>query len=67
MPEPPALVSGFHDVAMVSQPIQQSRGQLFIAKHPAPFRKAQVGRDHHAGALVQLGQQVKQQCSAFIG
>jgi len=33
----------------MGQPIQQCRGQLGIAKHAGPFRKAQVDSDNHAG------------------
>ncbi len=67
MLEPPTLIAGLHDVAVMRQPVQQGRGHLGIPKHIAPFREVQVGRDHHAGALVQLGEQVKQQCPARLG
>ena len=49
------LVTGFDDVAVVGQPIQQGGGHLGVAEHARPFGEAQVGGDHHAGVFVQLG------------
>ena len=54
------LVARFDDVAVVRKAIQQGCGHLGVAEHARPFGEAQVGRDHHAGVLVQLGKQVKQ-------
>ena len=48
---------------MVGQSVQQSCGQLHITKHLRPLCKPQVGGDQHAGVLIQLGEQVKQQCA----
>lgn len=53
------LVACFNDMAVVCQPIQQSRSHFGVAKHTRPFREAQVGGDNHAGVFVQFGQQVK--------
>lgn len=50
------LVAGFHDVAMMGQPIQQRSRHLGVAKHTRPLGEAQIGGDDHAGVLVQLGQ-----------
>ena len=61
MPEAPTLVAGLHDVAVVREPVEQRGRHLFIDKHTRPLREAQVGGDHHAGAFIQLGQQMKQQ------
>ncbi|MNW08070.1 hypothetical protein D3C71_2047830 [compost metagenome] len=55
------LVAGLDDVAVMGQAIQQRSGHLGIAEHRGPLRERQVGGDHHAGVLVQLGQQVEQQ------
>ena len=60
------LVARLHDVTVVRQPVQQCRGYLGVAKHRRPFREAQVGGDHHTGVLVQLGEQVKQQCTSGL-
>ena len=60
------LVARFDDVAVVRKPIQQGGGHLGVAEHARPFCEAQVGRDHDAGVLVQLGQQVKKQSTASL-
>jgi hypothetical protein len=67
MAEAVGLIACFKDVAVVRQTVQQGRGHLGITKHVAPFREVQVGRDDHAGALVELGEQVKQQRPAGLG
>ena len=54
MPEAVGLVAGLQDMAVMGQPVQERRGHLGVAEHRRPFREAQVGRDHHAGVLVQL-------------
>ena len=66
VPESVGLVAGLDDVAMVGEPVQQSRGHLGVGKNAGPFAKDQVGRDDHAGVLVKLGQQVKQQRPAGL-
>ena len=47
-------------MAVMRESVQQCRGHLGIPEHTGPFAEAQVGGDHNAGALVQLGQQVEQ-------
>ena len=59
--KPPALVAGLHDVAMVGEAIEQRSGHLGVAKDAGPLREGEVGRDDHAGALVELAEQVEQQ------
>ena len=61
MTEPIRLITGFDDMAVMRESIQQRRGQLGIPEHAAPFRERQVGGNDDAGALIQLGQQVEQQ------
>ena len=53
-------------MAMMGQPVQKRSGQFGITEHIAPFRKAQVGGDDHAGSFVQLAQQMKQQRTAGL-
>ena len=48
------------------QPVQQFRSHLGIARDLRPFGKAQIGRDHNAGTLVDFGWQVKQQHAACL-
>ena len=59
--ESPGFVTGFDDVAMMSQPIEHCRGHFGIAKDVAPLGERQVCRDHHAGMLIELRQQMEQQ------
>lgn len=48
--EAPAFIACLHDMAVMGQPIQQHSRHLGITLAPLP--KAQVGGDHHAGALI---------------
>ena len=41
--------------------IEQGGGHLSISKDRGPFAEAEVGGDRHAGALVELAQQMEQQ------
>ena len=66
VPEAKGLIARLHDVAMVGQPVQQRRRHLGVAKYCRPLRETQVGGNHHAGVLVQLGQQMKQQGTACL-
>lgn len=45
--EPPALVAGLDDVAVVRQAVEQGRGHLGVAEHARPFAKGQVGGDQY--------------------
>ena len=66
MLEPPAVVAGLHDVAVVGKPVEQCGGHLGVAKYLTPFPEAKVGGDQHAGSLVELGEQVEQQRSTSL-
>src|SRR5471032_3555398 len=56
-----AVVSSFDYMAMMGEPIKQSRRHLRVAEHRAPFRKAQVGCDDDACALIELADQMEKQ------
>lgn len=58
------LVAGGEDVAGVREPIKQGRGHFGVTEDTGPFAEVQVGGDDHAGALVELAQQVKEQGTA---
>ena len=45
----------------MGQTVEQRCSQLGVAEDRRPFGKAEVGGDCHAGALVQLREQMKQQ------
>ena len=66
MLEAPGFIAGLHDVAVMGEPIEQRGGELRIPEHGGPLAEAQIGRDHHAGALVELREQVKEQCPAGL-
>ena len=56
---PVAVVTGFDDMAMTSQPVEQRSCHLRITEHGLPFREAQIGRDDDTGLLVQFTDQVE--------
>jgi hypothetical protein len=56
--EPEAVVSGFEDVAAVSEAIEQSRRHLGVPEDGGPFAETEVRRDDDAGPLVELAQQI---------
>lgn len=37
------IVSGFEDVAVMGEPIEEGRGHLGVPKHLHPFAKAEIG------------------------
>ena len=61
MPKAIGFVARLYDVAMMCEPIKQGRGHLGINKNSRPLGEREVGGNHHAGLLVELGEQVKQQ------
>ena len=62
--EAEAVVSGFQDVAVVRQPIEQGGGHLGVAEDIGPFGEAEIGGDDDAGSFVKLAEQVEQQGAA---
>ena len=48
----------------MGQTIEQSGRHLGVAENGCPLAEAEVGGDHDAGPLVELAQQVEEQCSA---
>lgn len=53
-PEAEAVGAGFQDVAVMGEPIEQSRGHLGIAERACPFAEAEIGGDDDAGLLVEF-------------
>ncbi len=51
---------------MVHEPIEQRRGHLRIDEHAGPLAEVQVGRDRHAGVLVEPREEVEEQSSAGL-
>ena len=60
--EAEAVVSGFEDVAMMGQAIEQRGGHFGIAEDAGPFAEAEVGGDDDTGMLVEPAQQMEEQC-----
>ena len=46
------------------KPIEQRGGHLGVAEHRRPFGEAQIGGDDQARVLVQLADQMEQECAA---
>jgi hypothetical protein len=54
-------MAGLNDMTVVREPIEQRGRHLGVAENAGPFTAVQIRRDHHAGVLVELAEQVKQQ------
>src|SRR6202162_317515 len=59
--EAETVVSGFENVAAVSETIEESRCHLRVAEHGGPFTEAEISGDDDAGALVEFAQQMEEQ------
>ena len=53
--EPPALVAGFDDVAVVRQSVEHGGRHFGVAEHLRPVGKSEIGRDQQRGVFVELG------------
>jgi hypothetical protein len=51
--ESPAVVSGFDDVAMVGQTVEQCSGHFGVSEHARPFSECEIGGDDDGSALVE--------------
>ena len=49
-------------MASVGEAIEQSGGHFCVTKDARPFTEAQFGGDDDAGTLVELAQEVEQEC-----
>src|ERR1700676_4525042 len=59
--ETEAVVSGFENVAAVSETVEQRGRHLGVAEHGGPLAEAEISRDDDAGALVEFAQQMEEQ------
>ena len=64
--EPPALIAGFHDVAVMGEAVEERGCHLGVAEHAGPFAERQVRRDDDRGPLVEPADQVEQQLTARL-
>src|SRR3546814_15810602 len=62
--EPPALVAGLDDVAVVGEAVEERGGHLGVAEHRGPLGKGQVGGDDDRGPLVEAADEVEQELAA---
>ena len=51
VPEAEAVVSGFENVAVMGEPIEQRGCHFGVAKHAGPFGKAEIGGDDDTGVF----------------
>ena len=65
--EAPTVVAGFHDVAMVSQAVEERGGHLGVAEHAGPFTEGKIGGDDDGRALVEPADEMEQQLFAGLG
>ena len=65
--EAPAVVAGFHDVAMVSESIEQRCCHFGVTKNAWPFAKVEVRGDDDGGSLVEPANEMEQELSAGLG
>jgi hypothetical protein len=59
--EPPAVVAGLDDVAVVGDAVEECGGHLGVAEHGGPFAEREVGGDDHRGPLVEFADKMEQQ------
>lgn len=62
--EAKAVVTGFQNMAAMSQAIEESGRHLGVAEDSCPFAKAEIGCDDDAGPLVEFTKQMEEQCPA---
>jgi len=62
--EAPAVVSGFDDVAVVSEAIEQRGRHLGVGEDARPFAEGEIGGDDDRGALVEPADEVEQELAA---
>jgi hypothetical protein len=55
------VITGFEDIAIMGQSIQQGYSHLRTNKHGRPFREAQFGGDNDTGLLVEPADKMEQQ------
>ena len=51
--EPPAVVAGLDDVAVVGETVEQRGGHLGVTEDARPCAEGEVGGDDHRGAFIE--------------
>jgi len=57
------VIAGFDYMTVMGKPVEQYRCEFFIPKDIRLFCEAQVSGDNDAGFLIQLTDEVEQQCA----
>ena len=65
--EPPAIVAGLDDVAVMGQPVEQRNGHLGVAEHARPFAEGEIGSDDDGGAFVEPANKMEEKLTAGLG
>jgi hypothetical protein len=65
--EAPAVVSGFDDIAVMGEAIEQSCRHLGVGEDARPFAEGQIGGDDDRGALVEPADEMEQELAAGLG
>ena len=58
------LARELQDMRLVSEPVEQGRGQTFIAEDLCPVSESQIGRHKHGHPFVERGTELKDQLCA---
>ena len=64
--EPPAIVAGLDDLAVVGEAIEQRGGHFGVDEDARPFSEGEIGGDDHGGALVEFADQMEEQLPASL-
>ena len=59
MLETVAVIDGFYDLALMSEPIEQCRDEFLIDKDIVPFREAQVGDNNNTVFFIEFADQME--------
>ena len=62
----PGFVSGFHDLAMVGEPVEQSGGHFGIAEYGWPLAEGQVRRDDDRCPLIEPADEMEEELAAGL-
>ena len=65
--EPPTVIAGLDDVAVMGQAVEECRGHLGVAEDTGPFTESKIGRDDDRGTLVEPADEVEQELPAGLG
>ena len=62
----PVVITGFNNVTVMSDSIEQSGCHFLVPKDRRPFTESEISGDNDRGSLVELRQQMEDQLSAVF-